>query len=146
MLAAAAQHERRLISQRTKDALAAKRAAGARLGRPSAIPLEIVERIVRERAGGAGLRVIAEGLTAEGVPTARGGTTWSTSTVQAVLNGQDAARMRGREVNERGNQMIPAQLVEQSSTALARWDGRGLSDDDTLEAGKALADGHRGTS
>jgi hypothetical protein len=35
--------------------------------------------------------------------------------------------------------MIPAQLLEQLSTALARWDGRGPTDDDTLEAGKALA-------
>lgn len=34
---------------------------------------------------------------------------------------------------------IPAQLVEQLSTALARWDGRGPSDDDTLHAGKELA-------
>jgi hypothetical protein len=38
-------------------------------------------------------------------------------------------------VNEKGNQMIPAQLVEPLSTALARWDGRGPSDDDTLESG-----------
>ena len=37
-------------------------------------------------------------------------------------------------MNERENQMIPAQLVEQLSTALAQWDGRGPSDDDTLEA------------
>ena len=42
--------------------------------------------------------------------------------------------------------MIPAQLIEQLSTALAQWDGRGPSDDDTLEADTALADGHRGTS
>jgi hypothetical protein len=35
--------------------------------------------------------------------------------------------------------MIPAQLVEQLSTPLARWDGHGPTDDDTLEAGKALA-------
>jgi hypothetical protein len=49
-------------------------------------------------------------------------------------------------VNERENQMIPAQLVEQLSTALAQWDGRGPSDDDTLEAGTALAEGHHGTS
>ncbi|MDP7727616.1 hypothetical protein [Mycobacterium sp. TY813] len=35
--------------------------------------------------------------------------------------------------------MIPAHLVEQLSTALARWDGRGPTEDDTLEAGKALA-------
>jgi len=66
--------------------------------------------------------------------------------VKAVVSGQDAARMRGREVNERGNQMIPAQLVEQLSTALARWDGPGPSDDNTLEADKALADGHYGAS
>ena len=42
--------------------------------------------------------------------------------------------------------MIPVQLVEQLSTALARRDGRGPSDDDTPEAGRALADGDRGTS
>jgi hypothetical protein len=42
--------------------------------------------------------------------------------------------------------MIPAQLIEQLSTALARWDGRGPSDNNTLEADTALADGHHGTS
>jgi hypothetical protein len=42
--------------------------------------------------------------------------------------------------------MIPTQLVEQLSTAVARWDGRAPSDNNTLEAGKALADGHHGTS
>ncbi|MGV0734353.1 hypothetical protein [Mycolicibacter sinensis] len=35
--------------------------------------------------------------------------------------------------------MIPAQLVEELSVALARWGGRGPTDDDTLEAGRALA-------
>ncbi len=35
--------------------------------------------------------------------------------------------------------MIPAKLVEELATALARWDGRGPTEDDTLEAGKALA-------
>ena len=49
-------------------------------------------------------------------------------------------------MNQRKNQMIPAQLVEQLSTALARGDGRGPSDNNTVEAGKALADGHHGTS
>ncbi|HEX7308740.1 recombinase family protein [Lentzea sp.] len=93
MLASAAQYERRLISQRTKDGLAAKRAMGVRLGRPSVLPTEVVARIVRERAEGRGLRVIAEALTADGVPTARGKATWSTSSVQAVLAGQDAARI-----------------------------------------------------
>jgi hypothetical protein len=35
--------------------------------------------------------------------------------------------------------VIPAQLVERLSTALARWDGRGPSSDEELEAGKAMA-------
>ena len=32
--------------------------------------------------------------------------------------------------------MIPTQLVEQLSTAVARWDGRAPSDDDTLEGAR----------
>ena len=35
VMASAAQWERRIISQRTKDALAVRRAQGVRLGRPS---------------------------------------------------------------------------------------------------------------
>ncbi len=35
--------------------------------------------------------------------------------------------------------MIPLQLVEQLSTAVARWDGRGPTEDDMLHAGKELA-------
>lgn len=35
--------------------------------------------------------------------------------------------------------VLPARLVEQMAVALARWDGRGPTEDDTLEAGKALA-------
>lgn len=92
-IAGVAQYERRIISQRTRDALAAKQAAGVRLGRPSVLPDDVVRRIVAERGAGAGLRVIAEGLTRDGVPTARGGPKWSTSSVQAVLAGQDAARV-----------------------------------------------------
>ena len=87
------QYERRLIGQRTREGLAAKRATGVRLGRPSVLADDVVRRILAERADGRKLREIAEGLTADGVPTARGGMSWSTSTVQAVLKGQDAARI-----------------------------------------------------
>jgi DNA invertase Pin-like site-specific DNA recombinase len=91
-LASAAQYERRLISQRTKDGLAAKRAAGVRLGRPAQLDREIVARIVRERAEGRSLPKIAAGLSADSIPTARGGK-WYPSTIAAVLNGQDAAAL-----------------------------------------------------
>jgi len=80
-----AQFERRLIGQRTRDALAAKRAAGVQLGRPRSLPAEVVERVVREREGGRSLRAIAQGLDADGVATAQGGKSWYASTVRSVL-------------------------------------------------------------
>ena len=45
MLATFAQFERRLISQRTKEALAVKKAQGVRLGRPPTLPQAVVRRI-----------------------------------------------------------------------------------------------------
>jgi DNA invertase Pin-like site-specific DNA recombinase len=85
MLATFAQFERRLIGERTKAALAAKRAKGVRLGRPRAISDAIATRIVDERASGLTLRAIVDGLNAEGVPTALGGRAWYVSTIQSVL-------------------------------------------------------------
>jgi DNA invertase Pin-like site-specific DNA recombinase len=85
VLATFAQFERRLISQRTREALAVKRAQGVRIGRPRAIPDEVVERIRREREAGRTLAAIAEGLNGDGVPTAQGGKRWYPATVRAVL-------------------------------------------------------------
>lgn len=90
VLATFAQFERRLIGQRTKDALAAKRAAGVRLGRPRELPASVVQRIARERADGGSLRAIAERLNGDEIPTAHGGTRWHASTVRAVLAYGDA--------------------------------------------------------
>jgi len=85
MLATFAQFERRLISQRTKEALAVKRAAGVPLGRPPALPASVVRRIQRQRAKGDSLRRIAEDLNVSGVPTAQGGAQWYAATVRHVL-------------------------------------------------------------
>ncbi|MEK6277740.1 MAG: recombinase family protein [Actinomycetota bacterium] len=85
VLATFAQFERRLIGQRTKDALSAKRAQGVRLGRPPAIPEPVVRRIQRERDAGKSMAAIADSLNAAGVPTAHGGSQWWPATVRAVL-------------------------------------------------------------
>lgn len=85
MLATFAQFERRLIGQRTREALAAKRAAGVRLGRPLSLPATVRERIIAERDAGKSLAAIAHELNAESVATAQGGRQWWPSSVRAAL-------------------------------------------------------------
>ena len=81
-----AQYERRLIGQRTRDALAVKKAEGVTLGRPRVTADETVALIHELRAEGRSLRSIAGHLNDEGVPTSQGGRRWYASTVSAVLN------------------------------------------------------------
>jgi DNA invertase Pin-like site-specific DNA recombinase len=90
MFASVARFERDRISERTREALAVKRSQGVRLGRPSALPVEIVARIVTERESGSSLRVIADGLNRDGIATAQGGRAWHASTVRKVLASQQA--------------------------------------------------------
>jgi DNA invertase Pin-like site-specific DNA recombinase len=85
IMASVAEWEADIISERTKDALAMKRAQGVKLGRPRTLPDDVVARIVAERQAGRSLPVIADGLTNGGVATARGGLRWYPSTVKAVL-------------------------------------------------------------
>jgi DNA invertase Pin-like site-specific DNA recombinase len=84
VLATFAAYERRLISQRTKDALAIKRAQGVRLGRPPVLADAIRRRISAERRRGDSFAAIAERLNAEAVPTAHGGARWHPATVRAI--------------------------------------------------------------
>jgi len=85
MMGVFAQLERDLIGQRTREALAIRRREGVQLGRPRLLPEAVVARIVAERAEGAALQLIADRLTAEGVPGGQGGRRWYASTVRAVL-------------------------------------------------------------
>ncbi len=89
-----AELERALISDRTKAALAVKKAQGVQLGMPPKISAEVVERILEARAEGMSLRAIGAELTEVGIPTARGGAKWQPSTVQGVLDSQHAERVR----------------------------------------------------
>jgi hypothetical protein len=75
----------RVLSQRTREALAMKKAAGVRLGRPPTVPKAIVRRIQRQRARGDTLRAIADSLNQDTVPTAQGGAQWYAATVRGVL-------------------------------------------------------------
>ena len=85
MLATFAQFGGRLISQRTKEALAVKRAAGVRLGRPPTLPQNVVRRIQHQRAQGDSLCKIADDLNEARVATAQGGARWYAATVRHVL-------------------------------------------------------------
>lgn len=85
VLATFAQYERRLIGERTRDALAAARERGTRLGRPVTVPGEVERSIRNLRATGKTLREIAEHLNVENVPTAQGGARWHASTVRGIL-------------------------------------------------------------
>ena len=88
MLATFAQFERRLISHRTREALAIKKAEGVQLGRPRSMPEELRERIRRMHAAGESLAAIVRTLTTERVATAQGGVRWYPSTVRAVLQSE----------------------------------------------------------
>jgi DNA invertase Pin-like site-specific DNA recombinase len=85
VVAAMAQMERRLIGQRTKDALAVKRSEGVRLGRPREISEGTIERIHELFQAGHSVAAIARRLNKEGVPTPRGGS-WFSPDVKRALS------------------------------------------------------------
>jgi DNA invertase Pin-like site-specific DNA recombinase len=107
--AAFAERERALISKRTREALAAKRAQGAHLGNPTnlaevgarghatmraeadrfAANIRPVIEDVR-KAGATTLQEIADALNGRGVRTARGGR-WHPTTVRAILQRTESA-------------------------------------------------------
>lgn len=103
LYAALAEKERKLISERTKAALAVKKAQGIRLGNPTnlaearakaavstkatadAFAANVVPIIEQVKASGAtSYRAIAEALNVRGVRTARGGS-WQAATVRNIM-------------------------------------------------------------
>ena len=84
IMGSVAELERGLISDRTKAALAVRKAQGVRLGRPTTVPPSVVARIASERAAGATWAAIADGLNADGTPTGQGGSKWFPNTVSRI--------------------------------------------------------------
>lgn len=85
-LGAVSELERRLIGERTAAALQAKKARGARLGRPVATPPELRARVAELRAEGVSIAGIAERVNAAGWRTLAG-TPWTKSGIQRLLQG-----------------------------------------------------------
>jgi len=92
VLATFAQFERRLIGQRTREALAVKRKEGVRLGRPQSISPKLARRIRSMRSRGMTLQAISDKLNAEQVPTPRGGSIWRPTSLRSVLAGRSSDR------------------------------------------------------
>ena len=124
-----AQHERELISARTKAALKAAKKRGTKLGgfrgyvpsakvrakaiatreaRADARAADLSETIAELQAAGAtSLRAIAAGLNERGIPTARGDGEWSATQVMRVLERLDPFRV---EID--GKAATPAEAQE----------------------------------
>jgi len=101
MLAVLAEFERDLVSERTKAALQHKARLGERVGqvpfgfdladdgvhlRPNAAEQAVLAEVRKLRAKGYSYRDIAAALTAQGVLTKKGRTTWTHTAVRSVVN------------------------------------------------------------
>jgi DNA invertase Pin-like site-specific DNA recombinase len=106
MLAVLAEFERDLVSERTASAMAHKRAKGELVGRvpfgfdlaadgvqlvPNAREQRAVEIIAELRGRGWSLRRIADELTARGVPTKSGGSSWTHTAVARIAERNQVA-------------------------------------------------------
>jgi DNA invertase Pin-like site-specific DNA recombinase len=104
--AAVAEQERAMISQRTREALAAVKARGRKLGNPNIGEAQKVAAtrrseiaddfaanvlpVIREiQSAGLSMRKVAAALNARGIPTARGGT-WAATQVSDILKRSEA--------------------------------------------------------
>jgi DNA invertase Pin-like site-specific DNA recombinase len=81
-----AEWERETIGARTKDALAAVKARGTKLGRPTTVDPITVRTIRMLRDANLWYAGIAASLNGQSVPTSQGGAKWYGSTVKAVLD------------------------------------------------------------
>jgi DNA invertase Pin-like site-specific DNA recombinase len=92
MLATFAEFERDMISVRTREAMGAAKARGAKFGRPRLVPTPVARRIVRARDNGQSFGAIARELTDAGTPAPTGGATWQESTVRRIYAATTPAR------------------------------------------------------
>lgn len=85
VLMSVAQWERRIIGERTREAMRYRKTQGLPVGPPSNFPPVLRRRVKKWRAEGWSYRDIARKLNAENIPTPRGGSEWRPSSLQAAL-------------------------------------------------------------
>jgi DNA invertase Pin-like site-specific DNA recombinase len=106
MLVTAAQYEREIIALRTRNDLAQARAKGLPISRPAFADTDdgqaLREHIRSLHDNGKSYGQIAAMLTADGVPTLRGGEQWSRASVQS------ACRTKPRRPARRKTASLPA--------------------------------------
>lgn len=108
IMAAFAQHERELISSRTKDALQAAKKRGVRLGANGKVIGERNRRLSEELAGSyvplitdlkrkgfKTIQALTDELNRRGTPTFRAGSRWHKSTVHTLLKTQEKVVFAG---------------------------------------------------
>ncbi len=97
IMANIAQWERSIIRERTREALAARRASGVQLGRPVLVASDVAARIAMRRSEGITLQAIADELTRDGVRTPSGTGSWHPSVVSGIARRAGVpSRPRGR--------------------------------------------------
>lgn len=84
ILASINQWERKMIGERTRDAMQHLKATGQVYSRPVCTDAQLIAWMQGQRAAGHSYRDIASTLTAEGVPSIRGGQ-WAAPTVMRIL-------------------------------------------------------------
>jgi DNA invertase Pin-like site-specific DNA recombinase len=101
MLAVFAEFERNVISQRTKDGLAEKKAQGVLIGRRSNVSDDTMRLIVSSWLADSNYSAVARVLNEAKIPTAQGGKMWYPMVISKLINS-----MAGRAAIERYEEAV----------------------------------------